>query len=80
MKISIKKAEYQGDYKIKLMFSDNKENIIDFKKFLTNAANPMAKKYLDEKLFTTYSIIYGDLIWNDYELCFPVWDLYMDNL
>ncbi len=80
MKIAIKKAEYLGNYKIKLLFSDTIEKIIDFKKFITNAKNPMTKKYLDEKLFSNFKIEYGDLIWNDYELCFPIWDLYENNI
>ena len=80
MAISIKKAEYLGKYKIKLLFSDNQERVLNFDTFLTNARNPMTRKYLDEKLFANYSIIYGDLIWNDYEMCFPIWDLYTSNI
>jgi hypothetical protein len=76
MVLSIKNAEYQGNYKIKILFSDNVEKIVDFANFLKNAKNPMTKKFLDEKLFSSYSINYGDLIWNDYEMCFPIWDLY----
>jgi DUF971 family protein len=80
MSISIKKADYLGNYKIKLLFSDNQERVLNFNNFLTNAKNPMTRKYLDEKLFADYSIIYGDLIWNDYEMCFPIWDLYSNNI
>jgi len=36
----------------------------------------MSRKYLDEKEFKNYSIVYGDIIWNDYEMCFPIWDLH----
>jgi hypothetical protein len=80
MILSIKKAEYQGNYKIKLWFSDSVEKIVDFADFLKNAKNPMTKKYLDEKLFSNYSIQYGDLIWNDYEMCFPIYDLYQQSI
>jgi len=76
MVISINKAEYLGDYKIKFMFSDETERIIDFSNFLQNARNPMTRKYLDKQLFRKYSIQYGDIVWNDYEMCFPVWDLH----
>jgi DUF971 family protein len=76
MVVSIQKAEYKGDYKIKILFSDGIEKIIDFFMFLQNAKNPMTKKYLDKKLFQSYSIQYGDIIWNDYEMCFPIWDLH----
>jgi hypothetical protein len=76
MVISIISAVYIGDYRIKLLFSDGIEKEIDFGIFLRNAKNPMARKYLDKKLFRKFNIEYGDIIWNDYEMCFPIWDLY----
>jgi len=80
MVISITKAEYLGDYKIKFKFSDETYKIIDFSSFLQNARNPMTKKYLNKTLFRKYSIQYGDIVWNDYEMCFPIWDLYQGKL
>ena len=76
MVISIDKAEFIGDYQIKFSFSDGVVQLIDFSEFLMNAKNPMTKKYLDQNLFRNFSIGYGDIIWNDYELCFPIWDLH----
>jgi hypothetical protein len=76
MVISINKAEYIGDYKIKLLFSDGVERLIDFSNFLNDAKNPMTKKYLDKQLFKKFSVDYGDINWNDYEMCFPIWDLH----
>jgi hypothetical protein len=76
MVISIDKAEYIGEYKIKFSFSDGVERLIDFFSFLKNAKKPMTKKYLDIQLFEKYSIEYGDIIWNNYEMCFPIWDLH----
>jgi len=76
MVISIISAEYTGEYKIKLTFSDGVEREIDFGAFLNSAKNPMARKYLDKKLFRNFKIEFGDIIWNDYEMCFPIWDLY----
>ncbi|HZK97321.1 MAG TPA: DUF2442 domain-containing protein [Prolixibacteraceae bacterium] len=76
MVISIDKAEYIGDYKIRFSFSDGLERVIDFGSFLKNAKNPMTKKFLDKQLFEKYTIEYGDIIWNDYEMCFPIWDLH----
>ena len=76
MVISINKAEYIKDYKILLAFSDEKTQTIDFESFLKNARNPMTTKYLDKTLFKNFKIEYGDLIWNDYEMCFPIWDLH----
>ncbi len=80
MVISIHKAEYIGEYKIKFTFSDGVMRLIDFSGFLTNARNPMTKKYLDKQLFAKFSIEYGDIIWNDYEMCFPIWDLHQGEI
>lgn len=76
MVVSIENAEYKGDYVINLRFSDGVERSIDFGDFLRNARNPMTKKYLEKELFKSFTIDYGDLIWNDYEMCFPIWNLY----
>ena len=80
MVISINKAEYLGDYKIKFSFSDQTHKVIDFYVFLSSSRNPMTEKYLDKNLFQKYSIQYGDIIWNDYEMCFPIWDLHEGNI
>lgn len=80
MVISIIKAEYIGEYNIHFLFSDGVEKTIDFSSFLKNAKTQMSKKYLDKKLFKNYSINYGDIIWNDYEMCFPIWDLHEGNI
>jgi len=80
MVISIIKAEYMGDYSIRFSFSDGVEKVIDFYDFLKNARNTMTKKYLDKQLFKKYTIEYGDIIWNDYEMCFPIWDLHEGSI
>ena len=76
MIVSIEKADYLGEYRINFRFSDGIEKTIDFGEFLEKAKNPMTKKHLNKQLFQSYSIEYGDIIWNDYEMCFPIWDLH----
>ncbi|MBV5283169.1 MAG: DUF2442 domain-containing protein [Paludibacter sp.] len=80
MVISIIKAEYIREYNIHFSFSDGIEKTIDFSNFLKNAKTQMSRKYLDKKLFKNYSINYGDIVWNDYEMCFPIWDLHEGNI
>ena len=80
MVISIQQAEYKGDYKIDFLFSDGVEKSIDFSSFLRNARNPMTKKYLDKKLFQSFSLQFGDINWNNFEMCFPIWDLHEGNI
>lgn len=80
MVIEINKAEYLEDYKIRFEFSDGEQRTIDFTDFLKSAKNPMSRKYLDKKEFKNFKIEFGDILWNDYELCFPIWDLHEGNL
>ena len=74
--IDIERAEYVDGYRIHLVFSDGQERVIDFEPFLTRSLNPLIRKYLDLDEFKKFTISYGDLIWNDYDLCFPIADLY----
>lgn len=74
--VSVIEAKYIGDYAIRVKFSDYTERLVDFKPFLNKSQHPLIKKYLDEKAFAQYQIIHGNLNWNDYEMVFPVWDLY----
>ncbi len=74
--LDIVEAKSLGDYRIQIAFSDGLKRIIDFKPFLQNAFHPDIRKYLDTQLFEQFSIDCGDLVWNDYELCFPLNDLY----
>lgn len=80
MILSIVKAEYIGNYSLSIEFSDGKLANIYFGDFLLKAKNPMTKKYLNENLFQQFNILYGDIVWNDYELCFPIYDLYQGKL
>jgi len=79
-KIEIRNANYIGDYAIRLKFSDGTERLVDFKSFLSKSQHPSIKKYLKEDLFLQFRIIDGNLNWNDYDLIFPVWDLYKGRI
>lgn len=78
--ISIKKAEYINEYKIALEFNDGKENTIDFKNFIFKSQHPDIKKYKDIDIFKNFNFKYGEIEWNDYELAFPISDLYLDDV
>ena len=80
MKIAIEKAEYQQEFRIKLIFSDKSEQVVDFAEVLQTAKNPMTRNYLDLDKFKEFTVEYGDLMWNDYEMCFPTWDLYRNAI
>ena len=74
--IDIMEAKYIGNYRIQLAFSDGLNRVIDFGPFLRNAAHPDIRKYLDPQKFEGFTIDGGDLVWNDYEPCFPLGYLY----
>ena len=78
--INIEEAKYISDYRIHLKFNDGKENTVDFKEFLLTSTHPDIKKYQDQELFKKLNLEYGEIEWNDYELAFPVYDLYQGRV
>jgi hypothetical protein len=74
--ISVVTAIFIGDYAIRIFFNDGFSKLVDFKAFLEKSSHPSIKKYLDEDKFKQFKVIEGNLNWNDYELIFPVADLY----
>lgn len=78
--LNIAAAKYLGDFVIEINFSDNTIKIVDFKPFLSKSNHPSVKKYFDEKKFLQYKIINGNLNWNDYDMIFPISDLYKGKI
>ncbi len=78
--IEVKSAQYIGDFAIRILFSDGFNRLVDFKYFLESSLHPSIRKYLDEDKFKTYQIVEGNLNWNDYDLIFPIEDLYQGKL
>ena len=69
-----------GNIKLKLSFNDNTIQVVDFFPFLNRSLNPLIRKYLDKQEFGKFKIDNGDLEWNDFDLCFPIADLYENNI
>jgi hypothetical protein len=78
--IAIIQAEHLDTYRIKLHFDDGVEQVVDFQPFLVNCAHPALRAYLDPQRFHEFRIEFGDLVWGDYDLCFPVMDLYCNTI
>lgn len=74
--LEITNAEHLSRYTLKLKFSDGTEHLIDFEPFLKGSRNPAIRAYLDTDKFSRFRLEYGDLVWVDYDLCFPIADLY----
>ncbi|HUB27278.1 MAG TPA: hypothetical protein VL992_17775 [Tepidisphaeraceae bacterium] len=78
--IFVDRAEQVGELQLRLTFSDSTQRIIDFAAFLSASHNPLIRAYLDPAAFARFTVTDGDLIWDDYELCFPISDLYEGRL
>jgi hypothetical protein len=74
--IDIVRATPFRGYKLKIEFSDGIVRTIDFRPFLESSQNPQIREFLDPQRFSQFRIQDGDLMWGDYELCFPIADLY----
>jgi hypothetical protein len=78
--ISIEQAKQLDDYKLQLVFNDQSSQVVDFYPFLSKSLNPLIRKYLAAEEFAKFEIDEGDLEWNDYDLCFPIADLYENKI
>jgi hypothetical protein len=78
--LKIDSAKYLSDYAIRIRFNDGNERLVDFKPFLSKSLHPSIKKYLDESKFSSFTLTDGNLNWNDYELIFPISDLYKGQI
>lgn len=78
--IEIDNAIYLGNYIIEIYFNDGVSKEVDFKPFLSCSIHPAIKNYLDETKFKQFEIRNGNLNWNDYDLIFPIADLYQGTL
>lgn len=76
----VDKATWIEKYKIYIVFNDGQNKLIDFESFLDKSLHPDITKYKDIKLFKSFNIVDGNLNWNDYDLIFPVTDLYNNSL
>ncbi|HZK75399.1 MAG TPA: DUF2442 domain-containing protein [Candidatus Kapabacteria bacterium] len=78
--LSVIAAKYADGYRLQVTFNDGKTRIVDFEKFLKDAPQPWITKYRDLKKFKQFKVENGDVNWNDYELIFPITDLYQGEI
>jgi hypothetical protein len=78
--IEIKSATFIGNYAIRIIFNDGVNRVVDFKSFLEKSSHPSIRKYMDENAFKQFAITDGNLNWNDYDLIFPIYDLYLGRI
>ena len=78
--IDIVSATHLRDYEIRLVFNDGTSQTVDFKPFLEHTQHPDIRAFLQPAKFADYRIEYGELVWGDYDLCFPIMNLYTNQI
>ena len=78
--LEITQAEYAGAYKIGLQFNTGVHRIVDFRPFLDRATNPDTTGYRRLAKFKSFRVEHGDLVWGDFQMVFPIADLYSGTL
>jgi hypothetical protein len=74
--LEIVQAEYVSGYKIRLTFNDGMVRVMDFEPFLRKSLNPDITKYRQLRNFKKCHLHYGDLMWGDFDMIFPITNLY----
>jgi len=74
--ISIVRVEPIRGYQLRLTFDDRTHRVVDFGPFLEASVHPDLRRWLEPGAFASYRLEHGDLVWGDWELCFPIADLY----
>ena len=78
--ISVTAVENLGDFRLRVVFSDGVIQDVDFRHFLQHSNHPEIQAFLDPSKFGAFAVRDGDLVWGDFELCFPIIDLYQNNI
>ena len=73
-------AKYVARHRVDIKFNDGTRRVVDFGPFLKQARNPMFTKYRSAKEFKSFHIQDGDLMWGDFEMIFPIMDLYQGHI
>ncbi len=74
--VDVVQVEQVAAHQLRLAFSDGTRRTVDFGPFLLSSRHPEIRSFLQPEKFASFKVEQGDLLWGDYELCFPVADLY----
>jgi hypothetical protein len=76
VELNISTASWISGYVLEITFIDGFSRKVDFESFLKASDQSGIRKYLDLDAFKGFVISFGNLMWNDYSLCFSIEDLY----
>jgi Protein of unknown function (DUF2442) len=72
----IETAKPEQGHTLNLRFNDGACRTIDFAPFLSRSQHPQIRSFIELDKFASFRVEHGDLVWGDYDLCFPITDLY----
>jgi hypothetical protein len=78
--INVVSATQVGDHMLKIEFDDKTVQEVDFGPFLKRSRHPDVRAYLQPERFSSFHVVHGELVWGDYDMCFPVIDLYRNSI
>ena len=78
--LEIAEVKYVSGYKLRLVFKDGVSRVMDFEPFLRRAQNPDLTQYRQLRKFKSFRLHYGNLMWGDYEMLFPIADLHRGEI
>lgn len=74
--VQIEAVRHVSGHTLGIRFSDGHVSTVDFGPFLEGSAHPSIRAYLDLKRFKSFLLEDGVLHWNDFDLVFPMANLY----
>jgi len=74
--VQIEAVRHVSAYKLGIRFSDGHVSAVDFGPFLKSSEHPSIRAYLDSKRFKNFTLEDGVLHWGDFDLVFPMAELY----
>ncbi|WP_461534737.1 DUF2442 domain-containing protein [Spongorhabdus nitratireducens] len=78
--VTISAVRHIKGHVLALTFSDGHIQPVDFAPFIFSSGHPVIEAYQDMGRFLGYKLIDGNLNWDDYNMIFPVTDLYKGKL
>ncbi len=74
--VHVQAVQHVRAWRLRIEFNDGKISEVDFEPFLRAATHPAIRRYLQPRRFKQFAVIDGVLQWNDFDLIFPMADLY----
>jgi hypothetical protein len=76
VEVNIVQVEPAGEYRLWLTFSDKQRSLVDLAPVIKRSMNPQTRQFLNMERFLSFRLEWGNIVWGDYEMCFPIEELY----